>query len=117
MKFDGEYGNILMLFAMGISTIFCLVNYLRSDKTDTKWILKNGVSFPIIAGVCNVLLNLFVMLMVFSTLSPSLIYSVLAVGGLAVTSVVSIWLFKEKLKWWQWIGIAIGAIALTLLSL
>lgn len=117
MKFDGEYGNMLMLFAMGISTVFCLVNYLRSDKTDTRIILKTASPFPIIAGGCNVLLNLFVMLMAISTLSPSLIYPVLAVGGLSITSVVSVWIFKEKLAWWQWLGVTVGAIAVTLLSL
>ena len=117
MKFDGEHGNMLMLFATGISTVFCLVRYLQSDKTDGKEILKKAAPFPIVAGGCNVLLNLFVMLLATSTISPSLIYPVLAVGGLAITSVFSAVVFKERLDWWQWLGIAVGAVAVTLLSL
>lgn len=117
MKFDGEHGNMLMLFATGISTVFCLIQYLRSDKTDSKAILKTSAPFPIASGACNVLLNLFVMLLATSTISPSLIYPVLAVGGLAITSVFSAVVFKDKLAWWQWLGIAVGAVAVTLLSL
>ena len=117
MKFSGEYGNMLMLFATGISVVFFLVGYLRSDKRDTRIILKTASAFPVFAGGCNLLLNLFVMLMATSTLSPSLIYPVLAVGGLAVTSVFSVIVFKEKLIWWQWLGIAVGAIAVALLSI
>lgn len=117
MKFDGEYGNMLMLFATGIATVFCLARYLRSNKTDSKAILKTSAPFPIVAGICNVLLNLFVMLLATSALSPSLIYPVLAVGGLAITSIFSAAVFREKLAWWQWLGIAVGALAVTLLSL
>lgn len=108
---------MLMLFATGISTAFCLINYLRSDKTDGKAILKASAPFPIVAGVCNVLLNLFVMLLATSTISPSLIYPVLAVGGLSITSVFSALVFRDKLAWWQWLGIAVGALAVILLSI
>lgn len=117
MKFNGEHGNMLMLFATGISTVFCFIRYLRSNKTDSKAILKTAAPFPIVAGVCNVLLNLFVMLLATSTISPSLIYPVLAVGGLSITSVFSALVFKEKLVWWQWLGIAVGALAVAMLSL
>jgi multidrug transporter EmrE-like cation transporter len=42
---------------------------------------------------------------------------VIAVGGLAVTSIFSLVAFKEKLHWWQWVGVAVGAVAVALLSL
>lgn len=117
MQFKGEYGNMLMLFSVGIAMALCLVDYLRNDKTETKEILKTSASFPIIAGICNVLLNLFVMLIATSTLSPSLIYPVLAIGGISVTSIFSVVIFNEKLHWWQWLGILVGTIAVALLSL
>ena len=61
---------------------------------------KGNIAFPVAAGVTNVLLNLAVIILATSELSPSLIYPVLAVGGLAVTMLFSIFAFKEKLKWW-----------------
>jgi drug/metabolite transporter (DMT)-like permease len=70
-----------------------------------------------IAGVCNFALNFFVILLASSSLSPSLIYPVMSVGSLACITVASIFLFKEKMKWWQWLGVAIGAMAVTILSL
>jgi drug/metabolite transporter (DMT)-like permease len=117
MNFDGKYGNFLMVVATGISTLACLVIYLRSDRRDTKVITRSCWYFPVLAGILNALLNLFVILMATSDLSPSLIYPVIAVGGLAVTSIFSLVAFKEKLHWWQWVGVAVGAVAVALLSL
>ena len=117
MKYEGKHGNFLMVVAILLSAVFCLVDYLRSDRADTRVILKTAAPFPIAAGICNMLLNLFVILLATSPLSPSLIYPVIAVGGLAVTSIFSLVAFKEKLRWWQWAGVAVGAVAVALLSL
>lgn len=68
------------------------------------------------AGACNVVLNLFVMLMALSTLSPSLIYPVIGVGGLVVVTVFSLVAFKEKMYWRQWLGVGIGVAAIGILS-
>lgn len=117
MKYEGQHGNLLMLIAIACGTVFALVQYLRSDRTDTRVILKSSALFPVGAGVCNMLLNLFMILLATSPISPNLIYPVIAVGGLAVTSLFSLLAFKEKLRWWQWVGIAVGAAAVALLSL
>lgn len=55
--------------------------------------------------------------MALTALSPSLIYPVLGVGGLAVVTIFSLLVFKEKMRWWQWIGVAVGAVAVLLLSI
>ena len=69
------------------------------------------------AGVSNLALNVLVMLMALTTLSPSLVYPVIGVGGLAVVTIFSLLVFKEKMRWWQWVGIIIGMIAVLLLSI
>ena len=106
-----------MLLATGISVVFCLVAYLKSGCTDTKTILKKSWYIPLAAGGMNGLLNLFVILLATSVLSPSLIYPVIGVGSLIVTTFFSMLIFKEKMHWWQWCGVAIGAIAVALLSI
>ncbi len=116
LAFDGKHGALLMAAATGISALVCLIGYLRSDKTDTRLILKRSWPFPVLAGASGAALNLFVILMASSTLSPSLIYPVIAVGGLMLTTAFSAFVFKEKLRWWQWAGIAVGAAATGLLS-
>ena len=115
--FDGEHGNMLMFFTLIISVAVCGVFYGRSDKTDSVSLIKSSAAFPVAAGVGNVLVNLFVMLLATSSISPSVVYPTICIGGLSLTILTSLLVFKERLKWWQWIGIAIGATAVVLLNL
>ena len=116
MHFDGMYGNCMMMLATGMSAITALVIYVKGKHKNTKILMKRSGYFPILAGGLNALLNLFVILLATTTLSPSLIYPVLSIGGLMITILVSACIFKEKMQWWQWIGIAVGIVAITLLS-
>lgn len=115
-QFNGAHGNMLMLFATLCSAIVGFAVYAKSDKKDTKVLLKQEWYWPIGAAVGNVFLNVFVMLMAVSSLSPTLIYPTIAVGGLIITTCFSVLTFREKLKWWQWVGVAIGIIATAILS-
>ena len=117
MKFDGKYGGELMMIACGVSAAFCLFFWLSKTHEQSLKMIKSSGIFPLIAGVCNFLLNLFVIILATSTLSPSLIYPVIAVGGLAVTTFFSAFVFKEKMSFTQWLGVAVGAIAVGILSI
>lgn len=117
ITFDGQHGNMLMSFATIISLLICFILYLRSDRTDSKVISKKAGIFPVVAGLSNVGLNLFVIILATSTISTNLIYPVIGVGGLAVTLLFSQFAFKEKLRPAQWLGILVGAVATVLLSL
>ena len=117
IEYGGQHGNMLMTFALGFSVIAYLFIYLKSDRSDSPAMLKASWWIPILAGALNVALNLFVMLMALTDLSPSLIYPVVSVGGLAVVTVFSLFVFKEKMTRQQWIGVAIGAVAVVLLSI
>ncbi len=114
--FQGQHGALLMLGAMTISLIANFVIYVTGDKSETKIILKKSWCFPVAAGACNVALNLFVMLLAVSSLSPSLIYPVISIGGLIVSILFSVLVFKEKLRWWQWVGVALGCVSVGILS-
>ena len=117
VQYNGQHGNMLMLFATGFSALAYLFIYLKSDRSDTPVMLKNSWWAPICAGVFNLILNVLVMLLAVSSLSPSLIYPVIGVGALAVITIFSLLVFKEKMRWWQWLGVLIGAVAVLLLSL
>lgn len=116
MHFDGQYGNFLMLLTTALVTLACLVAYLKSDKTQTREIMKNTWYIPVLTGVCNGLINLLIILLTMSALSPSLIYPVMAVGGIMVVTVFSTVIFKEKMRWWQWLGVIVGCVAVAILS-
>ena len=117
VQYNGEHGKMMMLFAAGISALLYLVVYLKSDRSDTPTMLKTSWWVPVCAGVCNLILNVLVMLMAVTDLSPSLIYPVIGVGSLAVVTIFSLLIFKEKMRWWQWVGVAVGAVAVVLLSI
>ena len=117
MHFDGQHKYMLMAFASLFAVIAGIALYLYGEKPEKKCVLQKAWYFPVLSGSCNVLLNLFVLLLATSKLSPSLIYPVIGVGGLMIVTLVSLFVFKEKLKWQQWLGIALGTLATALLSM
>ena len=117
MHFDGQYGNFLMLLTTALVTLVCLAMYLKSDKTKLRGVLKTTWYIPVLSGISNALLNLFIIVLTTSVLSPSLIYPVMAVGGIMVVTLFSTTIFKEKMHWWQWLGVIIGCVAMGILSI
>lgn len=117
MQFSYRYGNAMMAFATLFSVLACLVVYVKSDREGNAELAKKQFAFPVAAGACNVVLNLFVILLAATSLSAALIYPTIGIGALAVTMLFSVFAFREKLKWWQWLGIAFGALATLLLSI
>lgn len=116
IRFNGQYGNFLMAVATGLSVISCAVLYACSEKGDVKKLIKTSWYFPTLGGGANVLLNVCVILLATSTLSPSVIYPVLAVGSLMITTLFSKFVFKEDMRWWQWLGVLVGTVAVAILS-
>ena len=118
LSFNGQHKSMLMFFATMIAAFIGLGLYLASDKRDTKAILKTAVPFPMMSGACNVSSNFFSMLLVTALplLPTSFLYPTRSVASLIITSVFSAIAFKEKLRWWQWMGVAIGIVAVGLLS-
>lgn len=116
VQYQGRYGNMMMFFATMFPALSCMVVYLKKAKSNVIKKSKHICAIPILAGVCNVILNILVMLMATTDLSPSFIYPSIGVGGLGVVVVFSLFVFKEKMSYRQWIGIATGVIAVLLLS-
>ena len=115
--FDGQHGNQLMVCATLIAAIICILLCAKDDKREWKQVLKEYWYFPMIAGSSSAICNVFIILMASTSLSTSLIYPALAIGGLTLTTLISILACKERLKLSQWMGLLIGAVALVLLNL
>ena len=118
ISFNGQHKSMLMFFATMIAAFIGLGLYLASDKRDSKAILKTALTFPILSGACNVSSNFFSMLLVTALplLPTSFLYPTRSVAALIITSIFSAVAFKEKLRWWQWIGVVIGIVAVGMLS-
>lgn len=117
MVYQGEYGNMMMAFAMLFAIVVGVILYVRSEKRDSVLILKTSGYYPVLAGGFNVIFNLLVMLLATTPLSSSLIYPVISVGAIAITTLFSRMYFREKLQKTQWVGLLVGIIAVALLSI
>lgn len=114
---NGQYGTFFMVMAVGLSALVNMAGLCGRGKSIPWKCLRGSWYFPVIAGVSNGLMNWFVIQLANSSLSPSLVYPVIAVGGLAVTTLCSALLFRERINRQQWIGIVIGAVAVAILSI
>ena len=117
IDFNGEHGSMFMFFGVLLSALICMSVFLAQDKPDIKKLVKSSWGYPVGAGVSSALGNMFIVILATTALSPNLIYPAISVGGLILTSVSSVFFFKEKLAWWQWAGVGVGAVAVTLLSI
>lgn len=117
LDFGGKYGPQFMLLSVLVGSVIFVVAFLKSDKTDIKATLKRGWYFPVIAGSCNAVMNLFVILLATSSLSPTVVYPTLGVGGITIATLFSAFVLKEKIEPHQYAGIAVGALAVLILSL
>lgn len=115
--FDGQHGTMMMAFATFFAIFINFFVARQEDKTYWKRAIRKSWYFPILAGISSAIVNRFILLLISTPLSPSLIYPGIAVGGLMLTVLVSVVVCKEKLIRQQWIGLAVGAIALVFLNL
>ena len=117
MAFDGSFGNLFMFFVTGFSAEVCAVTYFQGDRCRLRELARNTIFFPIIGGISSAVLNLLILLLISTSLSESVIFPGIAVGGLILTTLFSVTAYKEKLYLHQWFGLSIGAVALVFLNL
>lgn len=115
MVFGGRYGNQLMFFATFIGVIAFAVIYLRSDLCDHKFLMKKSF-IPLIAGACNVAMNIFIITLATSSLPSTMVYLPMSIFPLIIVSLFSLIVFREKLRISQWVGVGIGIVSVVLLS-
>ena len=114
--FSYQHGNMLMFFATLCSALVFVAMWLKTDKQDTRILIKSSGYLPAVAGLANIAMNLLVILLASASLSASLVFPAMSVGALALTTLFSVVALKERLHWWQWLGIVLGAVAIVALS-
>lgn len=115
---NGNYKSEFMITAMSVVFLFCLVVTLvevKRNKDEITINLTKGWYIAIIYGIVNALLNLFVMLSV-ALISPGIVFPVICGGGLILTLLLSLIIFKEKLNMYRIVGFIIGVISIVLMN-
>ncbi|MBQ7010405.1 MAG: EamA family transporter [Clostridia bacterium] len=115
--FDGNCGNAFMFFAAGIAFACSVLFYFCNERCRINEISKRTLLYPITGGISSALLNFFIMRLIASPLSESIVFPGIAAGGLILTTVFSTVCYRERLHRYQWLGLGIGVIALIFLNI
>ena len=114
--FDGNNGHAFMFFGAAVSFAVSLILYLKNG-IDRPKISKRTLICPVAGGISSALLNLLILRLISSDLSESIIFPGIAVGGLTITMLFSLAVYKERLSGRQWLGLSVGVVALIFLNL
>lgn len=117
MHFAYQHKNMLMFFGCFFAACFCLLFALGENKKCWKKAIRQAWLFPVLSGSSSALSNVFILLLVKCQMSPVILYPGVAVGGLILTTLIAFFGFRERLRPQQWVGLAVGAVALVLLNL
>lgn len=117
MAFEYQHKNMFMFFGVLFASVFCLLLSRKEEKQNWPAALKRSWMFPALAGVSSAFSNSCILLLIRDEMSPAIIYPGVAVGGLMITIFISLLCFRERIRPLQWCGLAIGAVALVLLSI
>ena len=116
VKFDGNFKNEFMIFALAIVVIILAFFAVKSDRKEIKTYAKSGLHLAIICGVLNGMVNLFVMILS-GLISVSIMFPLISAGGIIITYICSKFIYKEKLTKAQFIGFLIGIISIVFLNI
>lgn len=111
----GKYKNEFMIVALLIvSCAFVILSLIRKEKIRDGTVLC--VSFGALRGGANGIANLLVMVLA-GTIPNVLLFPSVTAGGIVLSFIIAICIYKEKLTRQQLVGYVIGTISVVLLNL
>lgn len=116
IEFDKMYKSELMIVALLITVVILLVVSLIKEKGKVVSNLKKCPVWYIICGVANGITN-FLVLALSSRMPASVMFPVISAGGIILTAVVSMTIYKEKLSLQQKIGLVLGIVSIIALNI
>ena len=117
MAFNYQHRYMFMYFGLLFATLICLLLSIKEQKSNWSAAFRSSWLFAAMAGWGSAFSNVCILLLIKYDMSPVIIYPGVAVGGLMLTTLISLVGFREKLRPAQWVGLGVGAVALVLLNL
>jgi len=116
MNQNKAFKNEFMAVSLFLVTVVCLIFAIIYHKKDFKPVLtKPVIILPIICGGANALVNYLVM--VLSRLPASLLFPVISAGGIILTGIISLTIYKERFTKQQILGMLLGITSVVCLNL
>jgi len=116
VKFNGKYNDIFMIISLAVVAAAFIVISLVSEKKLIIPSLKSGAHLMIACGLTNGAVNLFVML-ASVTVNKSVMFPLISAGGIVLTWLISVFMYKEKLDARQNLGLIFGVASIVFLNL
>ena len=114
--FGGKYDSVFMIIALAIVFLALAVFVLVKERHEIVPSLKSGGILMVICGATNGLVNLLVML-ASPLVNNSVFFPLISAGGIVLTWLISVTLYKEKLSIKQNIGLILGIASIVFLNL
>lgn len=115
LKFGGAYKSEFMTVALAVGALVMFASACLSSKSITADI-ASAIKYAPFEGAANGGLNMLVMLLT-SLVPTAILFPVVMSGGVVITFIASVTLFKEKLAAKQLVGYVLGALSIVLINL
>lgn len=116
VRFEGAYKNEFMFAALAVCVAVFLTLALVKERKTWKTSFRYGWFWAPANGFANATVNLFVMLLS-GKMSASVMFPLISAGGIVLSAVLAVFLYKEKISRPQLVGVLCGIAAVVLLNL
>ena len=115
MKFCGAYKNEYMIIALFLVTAVCFVSGICKNDNIGKSIVS-AFKYAPLQGIANGAVNLFVMILT-ALLPTAILFPSISAGGMVITYIIALSVYKEKLSKVQILGYLLGIVSVILLNI
>lgn len=115
-KFNGAFNSSFMIMALSIATVVSFAIGFVYERKSIKSVFEKGFLSASLCGICNGATNLLVMVIV-GSVAASLFFPVLSAAQLTLLFLLSVIVYKEKFIPRQFVGMALGIVAIVVLNI
>lgn len=116
-RFNGNYKSEFMIVTLLLLSAFFFCLSLKAEKGEKLICFKAATPYMVLNGIANALVNLLVMVLVSKGMAASIMFPVISGGGIVLTTLVAIFIYKEKLSVNQYIGLLLGTVSVVLMNI
>lgn len=113
---EGDYAVCFQFFAMVIVTFIFGIALLVKKTKGAKEVVKASCLYASVTGIANACCNVLMLILALSV--PAVIlYPFVSAGGIVLTFITALIIYKERFTKWQYVGYAFGVASVVLLSI
>ena len=116
IRFNGSYKNEFMMIAFIIIAVVMVCISLIFERGLALQSIKRTVAFASLTGAASGIINLLIMVLT-GLMAASVMFPAISAGGIVAAFLVALIIYKEKLSPCQYVGAALGTIAVILFNI